>query len=103
MKRILAIGNLIAASVLTLSLLLPFLFSRLADPIGDSNTEGLIIGGTDGPTAIFLSAEASIPALILVILTAGLLFWNAHIMWKERECQHQNPELSPAAVAPDEA
>ena len=84
MKRVLAISNLIAASLLTLFLLLPLVLAHVAKPIGDSGAEGIIIGGTDGPTAIFLSSEPSILALTFVILMAGLLFWNAHTMWKER-------------------
>lgn len=84
MKRVLAISNLIAASLLTLFLLLPLVLPHVAHPIGDFGGEGIIIGGTDGPTTIFLSFESSIPALIFAILMAGLLFWNAHTMWKER-------------------
>jgi hypothetical protein len=84
MKRVLAISNLIAASLLTLFLLLPLVLVHVVKPIGDSGEEGIIIGGTDGPTAIFLSSEPSILALTFVILMAGLLFWNAHTMWKER-------------------
>ncbi len=91
MKRILAISNLIAASLLTLFLLIPLVLTHVAYPIGDSGEEG-IIGGTDGPTAIFLSSEPSILALTFVILVAGLLFWNAHTMWKERNANNRlNP------------
>ena len=84
MKRFLAVSNLIAASLLTLFLLLPLVFAHVANPIGNSSEEGIIIGGTNGPTAIFLSGAPGIPALVFVILTAGLLYWNAHTMWKER-------------------
>jgi Na+-transporting methylmalonyl-CoA/oxaloacetate decarboxylase beta subunit len=84
MKRVLAISNLIAASLFTLFLLIPLVLAHVAKPISNSEEEGMIIGGVDGPTTIFLSSEPSIPALIFVILMAGLLFWNAHTMWKER-------------------
>ena len=83
MKRVLAISNLIAASLFTLFLLLQLVLAHVARPIGNSGEEGMIIGWADGPTTIFLYSEPSIPALTFVILMAGLLFWNAHTMWKE--------------------
>ena len=76
---------------MTLLLTLPLIFARTLAPTTGSE-DVAIIGGHDGPTAIFLSNEYSLPGLVFVVLIAGLLFWNAHVLGKERGCQQSAGE-----------
>ena len=87
MKQILAISNLVGASILSLFLMLSLVFVH--EPIAGTENLG-IIGGSDEPTAIFLSSEPSIPALIFIVVITGLLYINAYEMWKNRKYQ-QSP------------
>jgi Na+-transporting methylmalonyl-CoA/oxaloacetate decarboxylase beta subunit len=91
MKRILAICNLIAAAIFALLFVLPLIFIHTAHPMDDSGDIG-IIGGADGPTAIFISNTPSISGLVFAVLLIGLLLWNANVMWTTKGRQQSAGE-----------
>ena len=78
MKAILGVCNLIAAFGITL--LIIQLISIDSTTAMDNEA---VIGGTDGPTAIFFSSGHCTPGLILTILLVGLLYANAYILWRK--------------------
>ena len=91
MKQILAIFNLIAAAIFALLFVLPLMFMHTAPPMDDSGDIG-VIGGADGPTAIFISNTPSISGVVFAVLLVGLLLWNANVMWKTKGCQQSAGE-----------
>ena len=101
MKTLLAILNLIAAVPLVAGAIHLFRFIYIAEPIDESGTLG-IIGGTEGPTSIYLSSKPGPSALLVVGLYMALLVWNGIAFWKERNTERKGAANSGSAGATPE-
>jgi Na+-transporting methylmalonyl-CoA/oxaloacetate decarboxylase beta subunit len=73
MKSILAILNFTAAGILSLLLLLPLIFIY-SEPPDDAEISCTVIGGAEGPTAVFI---ANPYINIFIVLLIALLLYNA--------------------------
>lgn len=70
---------------MTLVLILPTALGLLAKQTCETENAASI-GGSQGPTAIYIRSEYSTLSAIALILLAGLLFFNAYVMWKDKKC-----------------
>lgn len=83
MKRFLAFLNLVAIAPLVVLAIGLVQVIYLAEPMDESGTLR-IIGGTDGPTSIFIASTPGPSVLLLIVFYIGLLVWNAVAFWKQR-------------------
>jgi len=84
MKRFVTVLNLITAGIIGLWCMLPFILSRTGCSVCDADNSA-VIGGTAGPSAIFVSPEAGIAIELIAVFTVALLLFNVRIIRKEIE------------------
>jgi len=82
MKIIAAILNISAAVILSLFMIISLVFTYTGE-VADKEISRAIIGGSDGPTAVFISRPC-IPILVFTVLLTSLLFYNGFLIWKTK-------------------
>ena len=81
MNKFLAILNLIA-SLPVIACTIDHLF--LNDEINQADSQMGVIGGSEGPTAIFISYEPNLLSVIIMAFYTGLLVVNFLVLWKSQ-------------------
>jgi len=88
-RKQLLVGNIIGAVLILLSIIHSVIVNGLVRSLSEASAIGLI-GGADGPTAVFISGSYDfnsvvLPLLLLLMLLGGLLIFNIVYLIKSKK------------------